>query len=86
MIIPEFIIIFRASGLAGKPVPPTKVKCKRDDKVSKIIEEYRTLSRDNDKSKKFIFNAQNLYPKFNLSVVEAGLSHNSNIFVVNTKP
>ena len=40
-------------------------------------------SQDYDESKKFIFNAKNLVPS--LSVSEAGLINNSNIFVVATK-
>ena len=35
------------------------------------------------KQKKFIFNAKNLNPS--LSLAEAGIAHNSNIFVVTTK-
>ena len=82
-IITEFTVVFRISGLDGKAVAPIHVKFKPDDKVSKIIEEYRRQSGDQDPNKKFIFNAKNLKP--NLSADEVGLCNNSNIFVVATK-
>ena len=82
-IITEFTVVFRSSGLDGKSVAPIHVKFKPDDKVSKIIEEYRRQSGDNDLSKKFIFNAKNLQPY--LTADETGLLDNANIFVVSTK-
>ena len=71
---PEWEIIFKV--VNG---PPYKLKCTRDDKVSDIIEKYRNKSGDKEK-RLFIFNAKNLNP--DLTVVEAGITNNSNIFVV----
>ena len=78
----ELCVIFRASGVEGA-TPPEMVECKPGDKVSKIIERYRRQSGDKDLSKKFIFNARALHPS--LTVAEAGLTDNANIFVVETK-
>ena len=79
-IITEFTVVFRTSGPDGKTVAPIHVKFKPDDKVSKIIEEYRRQSGDQDPNKKFIFKAKNLKP--NLSADEVGLCNNSNIFAL----
>ena len=79
-IIPEFDVIFRANGPTGEPI---MVQCKSGDKVSKIINEYRMKSADQDKSKKFIFNGFALNP--DLTAVEAGLHNNATIYVVATK-
>ena len=76
-------VIFRASGAQANNQPPVMVQCMPDDKVSDIIKRYQNKSGDRDDSKKFIFNAKNLVP--NLSVAEAGISQNANIFVVATK-
>jgi len=57
--------------------------CYPEQKVSSIIEQYRSKSGDHDPSKKFIFNAKNLSP--NLTLAEAGISNGANIFVVSTK-
>ena len=56
------------------------VQCMPDERVSEIIEKYRNKSGDYDLSKKFIYNARALYPK--LTVAEAELTNNANIFVV----
>ena len=58
------------------------VECRFEDKISEIIERYRNLSSNNDETNKFIFNAKALNPS--LTVAEAGLNNNSNIFVVET--
>ena len=79
---PGFSVIFRASGATGQASAPIMVQCMPDDKVSDVIEKYRNKANDRDPSKKFIFNAQSLKPS--LSVAEAGISNNSNIFVVTT--
>ena len=76
-------VIFRASGTTGQNGAPIMIQCMQDDKVSSVIEKYRMKSGDNDNSKKFIFNAKNLNPS--LSIAEAGITHNANIFVVATK-
>ena len=63
--------------------PPIYIECNSKDKVSDIIEKYRNKANDYDDSKKFIFNARNLNPS--LSLVEAGIKNNSNIFVCRSK-
>ena len=59
------------------------IQCTPNDKVSDIIEKYRNKANDRDDTKKFIFNAKNL--NTSLSVAEAGITNNANIFVVATK-
>ena len=59
------------------------IQCKPDEKVSDVIQRYRTKSGDNDTTKKFIFNAKALNES--LTVAEAGLANNLNVFVVRTK-
>ena len=76
-------IIFRTSGQNAPQQPPISIQCMPDDKVSTAIEKYRNKANDRDDTKKFIFNAKNL--NANLSVAEAGITNNANIFVVATK-
>ena len=76
-------VIFRASGQNEQAGAPIMVQCMPDDKVSSVIDKYRNKSGDKDPTKKFIFNAKNLVTS--LSVSEAGITHNANIFVVATK-
>ena len=80
---PGICVIFRASGATGQAGAPIMVQCMNEDKVSSVIEKYRSKASDNDTTKKFIFNAKNLNPS--LTVAEAGLTNNANIFVVATK-
>ena len=61
---------------------PINAECFVNEKVSDIIQRYRNKALDFDYSKKFIFNAKSINP--NLSSEEAGLTNNSNIFVVKT--
>ena len=77
----EVIVIFRSSGAGGNA--PIMVQCNPDEKVKDIIERYRTKASDKDQFKKFIFNAKELNQS--LTVSEAGISNNANIFVVGTK-
>ena len=72
-------VTFRASDI----IAPVTVQCNPEEKVSDIIEKYRNKVNDYDDSKKFIFNARNLNPS--LSLVEAGIKNNSNIFVCRIK-
>ena len=60
-------VIFRKSG-EGQQGPPIMIQCMDNDKISDVIQRYRTKSSDNDNSKKFIFNAKQLNP--GLSVVD----------------
>ena len=64
-------------------MPPIAIKCNPDDKVSDIIERFRNKTNDRDDNNKFIFNAKNLN-KY-LSVAEAGLTHNANIYVLKSQ-
>ena len=72
-------VTFRASDI----IAPVTVQCNHEEKVSDIIEKYRNKVNDYDDSKKFIFNAKSLNPS--LSLVEAGIKNNSNIFVCRHK-
>ena len=74
---------FRVSGSASQPISLVNIQSNPEEKVSDIIEKYRNKANDYDDSKKFIFNAKNLNP--NLSVAEAGITNNANIFVVRIK-
>ncbi len=77
-------VIFRVSGAQGQAqIPPVMIQCLSNEKVSEVIKKYRIKSGDNEETKKFIFNAKNLSPS--LTVAEAGLTDNANIFVVATK-
>ena len=77
-------IIFRVSGAGGgQNGPPLTIQCLAEEKVSDLIQRYRTKANDHDTSKKFIFNAKAL--NTDLSVAEAGLTNNANVFVVTTK-
>ena len=76
----EFCVIFRKSGVVGQESNPVYVKCMPDEKVSEIIEKYRSKSGDCDPTKKFIFNARSLNQI--LTVAESGITNNANIFVV----
>ena len=71
-------VIFRDSGADG----PVMVQCMPDDKVSDVIKKYRNKAGDHDYTK-FIFNAKNLDPC--LTVAEAGITNNTNIFPIKGK-
>ena len=72
-------VTFRDSGENKKPI---SFNCSFNDKVSDLIEKYRAESGDRDETKKFIYNAKALHPSLTLS--QAGITNNSNIFVVVT--
>ena len=81
--IEGFSVIFRGSGATAEQVSaPIMVQCMPDEKVSEVIEKYRNKAGDHDPNKKFIFNAKSL--KSYLTVAEAGLTDNANIFVITT--
>ena len=75
-------VIFRKSG-QGENSAPIMIQCNDNEKISEIVQRYRTKSGDADTSKKFIFNAKQL--NLGLTVAEAGLTDNANIFVVTTR-
>ena len=62
---------------------PYFIQILSNDLISVIIEKYRNESNDNRKNIKFIFNGKEL--NINTTASEAGLSNNSNIFVVKCK-
>ena len=72
-------VVFRKSGENSF----ISILCNINEKVSDLIEKYRIKTGDRDLSEIFIYNAKNL--KFSLTLEEAGLYNNSNIFVVQTK-
>ena len=74
-------VFFRQSGENNHI--PIIISCGPNEKISDIITKYRTKSKDNDKNKKFVFNAH--YLNYTLTVAEAGITNNANIFVVETK-
>ena len=78
-------VVFRQSELPDdlSKREPIWIYCYPEQKVSSIIEQYRSKSGDHDPFKKFIFNAKNLSP--NLTVAEAGILNNANILVVKSK-
>jgi hypothetical protein len=59
------------------------IKCEDSNLLSNVIKKYRQEANDYDEDIKFIFNAREINP--NLTVGEAGLYNNSNIFVVKPK-
>ena len=83
-IIPKtFEVIFRESGSNIKDKNITVIKVREDEKVSDIIQKYKEKNSDFDENLKFIFNAKSLNTF--LTATEAGLSNNSNIFVIRMK-
>ncbi len=74
----EIIVIFRRGN--DRPI---KIRCSLKDKCSDIIQKYKNLAMVESDTLKFIFNAQALHP--NLTVEEAGITNDANIFVVETK-
>ena len=66
----------------GNPISQ-RIQCILDEKVSKVIERYRMQANDVETNTKFIFNAHPLNPT--LTVAEAGLFDDSNIFAMSTE-
>ena len=67
----------------SSPSSPVRLKANLNDKIRDIIQRYRYKADDNDPSLRFIYNAKQLNP--DLTVSEAGIYNNANIFVVKTK-
>ena len=59
------------------------ILCNPNEKVENIIKKYRDKTLDKDESKIFLFNEKPLNP--NITVSEAELTNNSNIFIVKDK-
>jgi len=74
----EISVIFRKLDDYGD-THSIMIQCYTDDKVAFAINKYRNISDDRDEAKKFIFNEKNLNPE--LSLAEAGITNNANIFV-----
>ena len=75
-------VIFRLSG-QGSQGPPIMISFSGDEKVSELIQAYRTKSGDNDDTKKFVFNAKVINRNFIAN--EVGLTDGCNIFVIKFK-
>ena len=78
LITVKFIII----GQNEKKIGTMVIHCEPNDKLSNIIQRYRNLAID-DNSKNFIFKGKELNDNLigNLTVAEAGIYNNSEIFV-----
>jgi FtsZ-binding cell division protein ZapB len=73
-------VIFRPSGdLARNNEPPITIACLPSDKIRDIIHKYRAKANNFNTKVRFIYNAKDLNPT--LTVAEAGLCDNCNIFV-----
>ena len=77
----QYINVYFRAGAQGEN-GHIMIQCTMNDKVSDLIERYKTKSQEDVSKKKFIFNAKALNPS--LTVSEAGLQEGANIFVVNT--
>ena len=81
--IHEISLIFRSLRQYTFLKCPVMIQCLPNERVSDVIQRYIAKSGDNDPTKKFIYNSKALNQ--NLTVAEAGLTNNGNIFVVSTK-
>jgi hypothetical protein len=77
----QFINVYFKAGANGEN-GSIMIQCSLNDKISDLIQKYRSKSLEDVTLKKFIFNAKALVPT--LTVAEAGLTEGANIFVVNT--
>ena len=77
----QFINVYFKAGANGEN-GSIMIQCSLNDKISDLIQKYRSKSLEDVSLKKFIFNAKALVPT--LTVAEAGLTEGANIFVVNT--
>jgi hypothetical protein len=74
-------VIFRSSGFnENDPFSKVLIKCSFDEQIKEVIKRYRDITNKNTDKYKFIYNARNLNQS--LTVAEAGLTQNANIFVV----
>ena len=77
----SFTVYFRESGNVIKNT--IMVNVNEDEKISDIIQKYREKSSNYDINLKFIFNSKDLnHLNHSLTVAEAGITNNANIFVV----
>ena len=75
-------IIFKVTG-KGQNALPINIPINSNEKVSTLIEKYRSKTGDLENTKVFIFNAKELRP--NLTCKNSGLYNNSTVFVINKK-
>ena len=75
-------VFFRKNG-ENEEDTSIMVQCKTSDKMSEVIDRYRTKSLDNDPTKKFIFNAKEVIPHY--TVEQHRIRNNASIFVVTTR-
>ena len=82
---PNFItILFKLQMTNETDMKPYSIQCTLNDKVSDVIQKFRTKAQDFDiKHEKFIFNAKRLCET--LTVAEAGMGNNSIVYVINDK-
>ena len=78
----QYITVIFRDGRMGEQ-NPIMIPCSIHDKVSDIIEKYKNMAKNSTETQKFIYNAQALNP--NLTLAEAKLVNNANIFVVETE-
>ena len=77
-------VIFRPSGdLAKNKKPAIIITCFPSDRTGDVIQKYRVKANNFNTKIKFIYNTRNLNPS--LTVAEAGLCNNCNIFVCYSK-
>jgi len=60
-----------------------RIQIKFEEKVSELIKKYRSISNDNDLTKKFICNSKRL--NYGLTIAEAGIINDSIIYVISVK-
>ena len=77
--IPKINVFFRETGNDSNKIT-IMINVKEDEKIQDIIQKYREKSSNYDINLKFIFNAKEL--NLSLTVAEAGIRNNANIFVV----
>ena len=80
--IPKINVFFRETGNDSNKIP-IMINVKEDEKIQDIIQKYREKSSNYDINLKFIFNSKDLnHLNHSLTVAEAGITNNANIFVV----
>ena len=82
---PDYIKVYFRASEEGQALPPVDIVCFPNEKVSSIIEKYKNKNKLNEEGYKiiYIFHGKNLNQ--NLTVAEAGITNNANVFVVRTK-
>ena len=76
-------VCVRKRGMCEKE-EPTVILAFHEEKVSDLIDKWRKITKNNDETLEFTFNAKNLNPS--LTLAEAGIREGANIFAVSIKP